>query len=119
AANAWAALTLSGIAFLLTVSALLNWIGLPGVGLAALLMFFSMPIVNLAPEFLPEATKTWLYAWTPLRLAADHLRATLYFDGGASSALWWLAGGGLLVVLGAGAKPRRSAARSAASATNG
>ncbi len=117
--EAWFALTLAGTAFFLMISAGLNWLGMPAIGLAAVLMFFSMPVVNLAPEFLPEATKTWLYGWTPLRLAADHLRATLYFERGASSALWWIAGAGLLAVVGAGAKPQRNAASPAAPAANG
>jgi len=121
ATEVWLLLSLAGGAFFLLIAAGLHWLGLPAVGLAALLMFFSMPVVNLAPEFLPEATRDWLYGWTPLQLAAQHLRTALYFEGGAAggaSALWWIAGAGLLAVLGAVAKPERKAERAAPSASN-
>lgn len=103
AAGAWLVLWLAGAAFFLLQSALLNWIGLPALGLLVLLMFFSMPVLNMAPEFLPQATQDWLYSWTPLRFAASALRDVLYFDGVSSSVhatvLWFIAGGFLALML--------------------
>jgi YhgE/Pip-like protein len=100
----WLMLWLAGSAFFLLQSTLLNWMGIPAMGILVLLMFFSMPLLNMAPEFLPQATQDWLYSWTPLRFAASALRDVMYFDGvSASSAnadvLWSIAGGFLVLLL--------------------
>ncbi|MFS0723665.1 hypothetical protein [Paenibacillus sp. 1P07SE] len=42
-------------------------------GLLVLLMFFSMPLLNMAPEFLSQTTRDWIYSWTPLRFAVGGL----------------------------------------------
>ncbi|MGG4342439.1 hypothetical protein [Paenibacillus lautus] len=67
------------------------------------LMFFSMPLLNMAPEFLPQATQNWLYSWTPLRFAASALRDVMYFDrvsaSSANAAVLWSVAGGFLVLL--------------------
>ncbi|OOC63987.1 YhgE/Pip domain-containing protein [Paenibacillus ihbetae] len=100
----WLMLWLAGSAFFLLQSTLLNWLGLPAMGILVLLMFFSMPLLNMAPEFLPQATQDWLYSWTPLRFAASALRDVMYFDGSASATanhtvLWAIAGGFLVLLL--------------------
>ena len=46
-----------------------------------LLMFFSVPLLNMAPEFLSQTTRDWIYSWTPLRFAAGGLREVMYFGG--------------------------------------
>ncbi|MEK4115816.1 DUF3533 domain-containing protein [Paenibacillus sp. FSL W8-0919] len=102
--NVWLMLWLAGSAFFLLQSTLLNWLGLPAMGILVLLMFFSMPLLNMAPEFLPQATQDWLYSWTPLRFAASALRDVMYFDGSASATanhtvLWAIAGGFLVLHL--------------------
>ncbi|CAM3770552.1 MULTISPECIES: YhgE/Pip domain-containing protein [Paenibacillus] len=100
----WLMLWLAGSAFFLLQSTLLNWLGLPAMGILVLLMFFSMPLLNMAPEFLPQATQNWLYSWTPLRYAASALRDVMYFDGSASATtnhtvLWAITGGFLVLLL--------------------
>lgn len=100
----WLMLWLAGSAFFLLQSTLLNWLGLPAMGILVLLMFFSMPLLNMAPEFLPQATQDWLYSWTPLRFAASALRDVMYFDGSASATanytvLWAIAGGFLVLLI--------------------
>lgn len=77
----WVWLTVVSYSFFYMQSALLNWIGLPAMGLLVLLMFFSMPVMNLAPQFLSDATVTYLYNWTPLRIATSSIREVLYFGG--------------------------------------
>ena len=107
AAAVWLFLWLAGAAFFFLQSALLNAIGFPAMALLVLLLFFSVPVVTMAPEFLPPATETWLYQWTPFRFAAEGLRSTMYF-GGAGDAeasrtvLWWIAGCGFVVLAAAG-----------------
>lgn len=99
----WLMLWLAGSTFFLLQSTLLNWMGIPAMGILVLLMFFSMPLLNMAPEFLPQATQDWLYSWTPLRFAASALRDGMYFDGvsasSANAAVLWSIAGGFLVLL--------------------
>ncbi len=99
----WLMLWLAGSTFFLLQSTLLNWMGIPAMGILVLLMFFSMPLLNMAPEFLPQATQDWLYSWTPLRFAASALRDVMYFDGvsasSANAAVLWSIAGGFLVLL--------------------
>lgn len=121
--SVWLMLWLAGSAFFLLQSTLLNWIGLPAMGILVLLMFFSMPLLNMAPEFLPQATQDWLYSWTLLRFAASALRDVMYFDGYApssshSAVMWFIAGGFLVLLLastfkkGSRSDPRKSMAAS-------
>lgn len=77
----WVWLAIVSYSFFYMQSALLNWIGFPAMGLLVLLMFFSMPVMNLAPQFLSDTTITYLYNWTPLRIAASSIREVIYFGG--------------------------------------
>lgn len=115
AVDTWLFLWLAGSAFFLLQSSLFNWIGLPSIGILVLLMFFSMPVLNMAPEFLSQATQDWLYSWTPLRFVASGLREVMYFGGlesvsSSATVVWWIAGVCLVVVLASGLKGRGSGA---------
>lgn len=110
----WLFLGLAGSAFFLLQSSLLNWIGIRGIPLLVLLMFFSMPLLNMAPEFLSETTRDWIYSWTPLRFAAGGLREVMYFGGldavGSNAyVLWGIAVGFLALLLASGLKASRAA----------
>lgn len=124
AAAVWMFLWLIGAAFFLLQSALLNWIGLPAMALLVLLMFFSMPVLNMPVEFLPQATQDWLYSWSPLRIAASGLRNVLYYGGAQPLAsngaiLGWIAAGCGLVLLGSGLRPNAGASGTAAGKGSG
>ncbi|MCU0097549.1 DUF3533 domain-containing protein [Bacillus sp. OR9] len=67
-----------GFMFFLLQSAVLNWIGRLGVPILMLVFFFSMPILSLAHEFLPDMTKHWLYSWTPLKYSVEALRSSFF-----------------------------------------
>jgi len=69
-----------GMSFFLLQNSLLNWIGYPAAPIFILLLFFSMPILTMAPEMLPEMTRDYLYSWTPFRYSLDRLRDILFFD---------------------------------------
>lgn len=110
-------LVLAGAAFYLLQTALLNWLGFPAMGLLVLLLFFSMPVIGMAPEFLPQATRDWLYPWIPFRFVTSGLRTILYFAGIESSVpiyrvLWSLAGGSFLLMAASVFKRRLSDAPS-------
>lgn len=115
AADTWLFLWLSGSAFYLLQSMLLNWIGFPAMAILVLLMFFSMPILNMPVEFLSDTTQSLLYSWTPLRFAAGGLREIMYFGGldavsSNAAVLWSIAGGCLVLLLAAGVKKGNAAA---------
>ncbi|PDO11442.1 MAG: DUF3533 domain-containing protein [Candidatus Reconcilbacillus cellulovorans] len=114
--KAWLFLWLAGSAFFLLQISLLNWLDLPAVGLLVLLFFFSMPVINLPPEFLPEATRLGVYVWTPFRFVSEGLRDILYFGGtdrltDSYAVLGWLAG--VCLVLAAASVFRTSVFRKA------
>lgn len=113
AGETWLFLWLAGSAFFLLQSSLLNWIGFPAMPLLVLLMFFSVPLLNMAPEFLSQTTRDWIYLWTPLRFAAGGLREVMYFGGldavGSNAfVLWGVAGGFLVLLLTSGFKAGRA-----------
>jgi Predicted membrane protein len=115
ASGTWLVLALAGLAFFMLQSALLNWIGYPAMPILILLMFFSMPVVNMAQEFLPQATQDWLYAWTPFKFVAGGLRNSMYFADvsvGSSniSVLWWIVGVGLALLLASGLRKKKAEA---------
>ncbi|AZN38771.1 YhgE/Pip domain-containing protein [Paenibacillus albus] len=105
ASGTWLTLMLGGAAFFLLQSALLSWLGLPAMPVLVLLMFFSLPVINIAPEFLPSATHDWLYEWTPFRFVAGELRHSMYFTDVSVSpssnitVLWCIAAVSLVVKL--------------------
>lgn len=119
-ADVWPFLLLVAATFFLLQSALLNWLGIRAMIVLVLLMFFSMPVIGVAPEMLPQAAHDWLYSWVPFRFAAAGLRDALYFGG--TDALRSLAGilGAIaavsLVVLLASALRKRAASDAAAAA---
>ncbi|WP_027086810.1 YhgE/Pip domain-containing protein [Cohnella panacarvi] len=115
ASGTWLVLVWAGLAFFMLQSALLNWIGYPAMPILILLMFFSMPVVNMAQEFLPQATQDWLYAWTPFKFVAGGLRNSMYFaevsvESSNIAVLWWIAGVGLALLLASGLRKRKAKA---------
>ncbi|MCK2019396.1 YhgE/Pip domain-containing protein [Peribacillus frigoritolerans] len=67
--------------FYLLQNAILNWLGLVGVPLFILLFLFSIPVLNLPPEFLPTVTQNWFYSWVPFKYSVEGLRNTFFFGG--------------------------------------
>ncbi|CAM3312812.1 ABC transporter permease [Paenibacillus lupini] len=119
AVDTWLFLWLGGSAFYLMQSMLLNWIGFPAMAILVLLMFFSMPILNMPQEFLSDTTQNLLYSWTPLRFVAGGLREIMYFGGFKAVStnavvLWSIAGGCLVLLLAAGVKKGKAAAQHSA-----
>jgi Predicted membrane protein len=75
-------LSLNAFGFYLLMSAIMAWLGFAGMPIFMLLFFFVGPILTLPPELLPQATKTLLYSWVPLRFTVEGLRDLLYFGQG-------------------------------------
>ncbi|MFC5406655.1 YhgE/Pip domain-containing protein [Cohnella soli] len=112
ATDTWLFLWLAGAAFYMLQSALLNWIGIPAMAILVLLMFFSMPLLNMAPEFLSSVSRNWIYSWTPLKFVAVGLREVMYFGGlnsvgSNATVLWSIAGAFLVLLVASGFKKAR------------
>jgi len=68
-------------AFVFMIFATLRWLRLPSIVIFVLLMFFSMPAVQLAPEMMPAFYRDWLISWLPIRIYVDGLREILFISG--------------------------------------
>lgn len=75
-------LSLNAFCFFLLMSAIMAWLGFAGMPIFMLLFFFVGPVLTMAPEMLPQATKTLFYSWVPLRFTVEGLRDLLYFGQG-------------------------------------
>ncbi|TYP76600.1 DUF3533 domain-containing protein [Paenibacillus methanolicus] len=107
-------LSLAVFSFFLMMSALLSWLGFAGIPIFMLLFFFTGPVLTLAPEMLPQATRDLLYSWVPLRFAVEGLRDLFYFGQGLNigeplAVIASIAGGSLVVLLGSAFKPANAA----------
>ncbi len=77
-------LSITSFSFFLMISAVLSLIGLKGIGLFALLLFFSAPLLSLAPEMLSPFYQDWVYSWLPMRFMIEGLREIFFFGKGLS-----------------------------------
>lgn len=78
------ALTLSialmGFVYLMLAS--LVWLKLPAIGLFSILMFFGLPLIQLAPEMIPTFYQDYVLPWLPMRFLIEGLKDVLFFDKG-------------------------------------
>ena len=56
-------LSITSFCFFLMISAVLSLIGLKGIGIFALLLFFGAPLLALAPEMMSPFYQDWIYFW--------------------------------------------------------
>ncbi|WP_088042211.1 YhgE/Pip domain-containing protein [Bacillus sp. EAC] len=105
-------LTIAYFCFHILISAVMSWIGLGGVGIFALIFFFSGSIIGMAPELLPNFTRDWIYSWVPMRFGADGLRGIFYFGEGISMShsmkvLLWIGAVSLILLLSSTLKSKK------------
>lgn len=67
-------LSITSFSFFLMISAVLSLVGLKGIGLFALLLFFGAPLLSLAPEMLSPFYQNWVYSWLPMKFMIEGLR---------------------------------------------
>lgn len=77
-------LTITAISFFLMFLAVMSLVGIKGIGLFALMLFFGAPLLSLAPEMMSSFYANWVYPWMPMRFMIDGLRDIFYFGGGLS-----------------------------------
>ncbi|MED3961077.1 YhgE/Pip domain-containing protein [Niallia taxi] len=96
-------LSLTSFSFFLMISAVLSLIGLRGMPLFILMLFFGAPLLAMAPEMMSPFYHDWVYSWLPMRFMVGGLRELLFFGKGLTwdsvSHLVWIGAGGLIVML--------------------
>ncbi|MFI8684808.1 YhgE/Pip domain-containing protein [Rossellomorea sp. NPDC077527] len=106
-------LSLTSFSFYLMISAILSLIGIKGMPLFVLMLFFGAPLLAMAPEMMSSFYRDWFYSWLPMKFMVQGLRELFYFGEDLSwsssvSTLVWIGVGGMLVILATAFKPQTS-----------
>jgi len=88
-------LAITCFSFYLLISAVLSLLGLKGIPIFALLLFFGAPLLALAPEMMSPFYQDWVYPWLPMRFMVAGLRNQFFFGEGLTwsgpvSVLVWI-----------------------------
>ncbi len=102
-------LSITSFSFLLMISAVLSLVGLKGIGLFALLLFFGAPLLALAPEMMSPFYQDWIYSWLPMRFMIEGLREIFFFGKGLAwntpiTVLVWIGVVSMVIILGTALK---------------
>lgn len=102
-------LSITSFSFFLMISAVLSLVGLKGIGIFALLLFFGAPLLSLAPEMMSPFYQDWIYSWLPMRFMIDGLRDIFFFGKGFTwntpvTVLVWIGFVSMLIILGTALK---------------
>lgn len=97
-------LTITSFSFILMILAVLSLVGIRGIALFALLLFFGGPLLALAPEMMSPFYRDWIYSWLPMRFMIQGLRNLFFFDEGLTwntplSVLVWIGLVSMIVIL--------------------
>ncbi|MEB9504933.1 DUF3533 domain-containing protein [Bacillus anthracis] len=97
-------LSITSFSFFLMISAVLSLVGLKGIGVFALLLFFGAPLLSLAPEMLSSFYQDWVYSWLPMRFMIEGLREIFFFGKGLSWStpvivLIWIGAVSIVIIL--------------------
>ncbi|MFD1953464.1 YhgE/Pip domain-containing protein [Paenibacillus thailandensis] len=103
-------LSVASFSFLFMILAVLLWLGMAGIPIFILLMFFGAPLLALAPEAMPAFYRDWVFPWLPMRFMTDGLRELLFFGKEFEwslpvSVLVWIGLGSILAALLSPLKP--------------
>ncbi|MDM5194248.1 DUF3533 domain-containing protein [Bacillus hominis] len=102
-------LSITSFSFFLMISAVLSLVGLKGIGIFALLLFFGAPLLALAPEMMSSFYRDWIYSWLPMRFMIEGLREIFFFGKGLSwntpvIVLVWIGVVSMVIILGSALK---------------
>ncbi|KAB7665822.1 YhgE/Pip domain-containing protein [Bacillus sp. B1-b2] len=96
-------LSITSFSFFLMISAVLSLIGLRGMPIFILMLFFGAPLLAMAPEMMSPFYQDWVYSWLPMRYMVGGLRELLFFGNELSwdivSTLVWIGIVGMVVIL--------------------
>lgn len=102
-------LAITFFGFFLMISAVLSLLGIKGIGIFALMLFFGAPLLALAPEMMSSFYRDWVYSWLPMRFMVEGLRELFFFGNGlywnnAVSSLTWIGIVSIIVIIASGLK---------------
>ncbi|MBD8004962.1 YhgE/Pip domain-containing protein [Bacillus norwichensis] len=102
-------LSIASFSFFLMISAVLSLVGIKGIAVFVLMLFFGAPLLALAPEMMSPFYRDWIYTWLPMRFMVEGLREQFFFGKGLTwnnsvSALFWLGLVSMLTILGTALK---------------
>ncbi|CAM4222610.1 ABC transporter permease [Bacillus manliponensis] len=88
-------LSITSFSFFLMILAVLSLIGIKGMPIFVLLLFFGAPLLAMAPEMMSSFYRDWVYPWLPMRFMVEGLRELLFFGKGLAwsssiSTLVWI-----------------------------
>ncbi|MCA0149573.1 MULTISPECIES: ABC transporter permease [Rossellomorea] len=103
-------LSITSFSFFLMISAILSLIGLRGMPLFVLMLFFGAPLLAMAPEMMSSFYRDWFYSWLPMKFMVEGLRELFFFGKGLTwsssvSTLVWIGLGSIVVILATSFKP--------------
>ena len=90
-------LSLAATVCIWLIIAVVAWLGVAGLGMAALFVVLGFGLIMLPMELVPTIYKDWVYSWLPLRFILDGLREIFYFSSG-----WWTGASTVLCFIGLG-----------------
>jgi len=105
-------LTITSFSFILMISAVLSLVGIRGIAVFALLLFFGAPLLAMAPEMMSSFYRDWIYSWLPMRFMVEGLREIFFFGKGLTwntpvSVLVWIGLISIIVIMGTALKHNR------------
>lgn len=72
-------LSIATFGFMTLIFGTVSWLGLAGIPLFVLLLFFGLPLLSLAPEMLGGFYTQWILPWLPMRMLYDGVKNILFF----------------------------------------
>ncbi|MGG1482850.1 ABC transporter permease [Peribacillus castrilensis] len=102
-------LSITSFSFFLMISAVLSLLGLKGMPIFILMLFFGAPLLAMAPEMMSPFYLDWIYSWLPMRFMVDGLRGLFFFGEGLTwntpvSVLVWIGLVSMFIILGTALK---------------
>ncbi|WP_186673257.1 YhgE/Pip domain-containing protein [Sporosarcina sp. BP05] len=98
-------LSLTYFTFFLMISAVLMWLGIKGIPIFVIMLFFGAPLLAMPPEFMSSFYRDWINSWLPMRHMIEGLRELFFFGKGFGwshpvQMLTWIGLGSLVVLFG-------------------
>lgn len=96
-------ISLAYFTYFLLISSVLSWLGMKGIPIFVLTLFFGLPLLAMPKEFMSSFYQDWVNPWLPMRPMIDGLRDLLFFEKGfewshSVEALTFIALGSLLLL---------------------
>ncbi|MED4402559.1 ABC transporter permease [Metabacillus fastidiosus] len=97
-------LSITSFCFFLMISAVLSLLGLKGMPIFILMLFFGAPLLAMAPEMMSPFYRDWIYSWLPMRFMIEGLRELFFFDkvltwNSSVSTLVWIGVVSMIIIL--------------------